>query len=273
MGTELGEIKICSISRKVLKYSMLWPIKKEELNPGIRYKLTIFAFFSITGILVFSITLFSILEIKSILQTFFCILIGKKFLSVGGYDVDAEELAVLIAIYGTYYMVSAYLYNQHQIALLLRDLSEFKNFGKPPGFEELNNHLNFLSKLLVVYSFLAALVYNGIKVLQKSECKKNYEKKGLSDKHCGLLANFLLPVEIDYFPVFELILLITFLLGHLLIKLCMHVSFNAFEIVNHIVLRIEHLKTMILDCFNCTDQKIIQKKLKICILYHIEILR
>ncbi|EFA13313.2 odorant receptor 100, partial [Tribolium castaneum] len=235
-------------------YSLLWPVENDELSPGIRYKLTILAFFSITGILVFSISVYSVLEIKQ------------------GYDIDVEDVAILIAVYGTYYMVSAYLNNQHQIALLERDLSQFYKFGKPPGFEQLNSQLNFAVKVLIIYSFLGTFVYNGTKMLLREECKKNSQEKGLSDNHCGLIATFMFPFRVDYFPVFYIVLVITFLLAHTLIKLCMHISFNAYEIVNHIVLRIEHLKEMILSCFNERNQTIVQKKLRVCILYHIEIL-
>lgn len=185
---------------------------------------------------------------------------------------DVEEFAMLIAAYGSYYTISAYLKNQHKIALLMQDLSVFDNFGIPPNSEKRNALLNFLVKVLVLYSFSATIFYNSEQLINKEECIRRNKLKGLSYNYCGLLTPCWLPFEIDYFPMFYIFLIYAFISGHLLIKLCMHVSFHAFEMVNHIVLRIEHLKTMILACFEEHDYEVCHQKFLKCILYHIEIL-
>ncbi|XP_015838558.2 uncharacterized protein LOC107398581 [Tribolium castaneum] len=232
------KIQISNMTRKVLRYSLLWPKTNEELNPGIEYQFSVLGFFLVTAV----------------------------------HEVDAEVLAILIASYGSYYMICAHLKNQHKVALLMRDLSVFNNFGKPPNFDKRNNQLNFVAKLLALYSFLATIFYNGEQLINKTECKRINKEKGLSDHYCGLLAPCWLPFEIDYFPVFHLILIYAFTSGYLLIKMAIHISYNAFEIVSNIVLRIEHLKAMILETFENRNKQVCHKKFLQCILYHIEIL-
>ena len=42
------QILVCLVNRKIFQWSLLWPAEGTEFNPGIEYKLKLFAFFVMT---------------------------------------------------------------------------------------------------------------------------------------------------------------------------------------------------------------------------------
>lgn len=60
------KIIICAMTRKVFRYSLLWPHENEELHPGMKFKITVLGFFVITGLLILSLTTHFWITIKSI---------------------------------------------------------------------------------------------------------------------------------------------------------------------------------------------------------------
>lgn len=182
-----------------------------------------------------------------------------------------EEVAIIIAIYGTYYMVLAYVKNQKKAARILRDLSNFERFGVPPGFEEEEKRLKMYITVVFIYAIITITFYNFFKLYEKGVCEKFNEEHELQE-HCGLLSPVWIPFDINHFPLFELVFLYLFTCCHMLMKLPLIVSYNALEMVHHIILRINHLKIMITECFDDPDYEISRRKLRECILYHIEIL-
>ncbi|KAJ3644238.1 hypothetical protein Zmor_026906 [Zophobas morio] len=248
------KIKIAAVTRKILQYSLLWPKDGTELNPGVEYKLKVFGFFLITGTM-------------SLLNTIHFLLVIKN-----KEGLDIEEVAVIIATYGTYYMVCAYINNQHNLALLLHDLSDFKKFGRPPGFDKKNKQLNFYSQLIVLYSLLAVGFYAYMRYLDRDTCRASHAAKKTNGNFCGLITPLWIPVKTDYFPVFQLLFIYVFIAVHMLVKMGMPISFSALEIAHHIILRINHLKDMIIECLKNKNDEERSAKLKICILYHNEIL-
>lgn len=169
-------------------------------------------------------------------------------------------------------MVYVFVKNQKPVALLMRDLSDFEIFGVPPNFEKRNKKLNLGVELLFNYTVGAVIFYTFLKLSEKSKCKRITSERGMKENHCGLIAPFWIPFNIDYFPVFQLFSLLAIFVSHLLIKMCLHISLNAFEIAHHIILRIQHLKVMIEGCFNDKSYAVSQRNLKRCISYHIQIL-
>ena len=169
-------------------------------------------------------------------------------------------------------MVYAFVKNQQNIASLMRDLSDFKKFGVPPNFDKRNKNLNLGVQLLFSYTLGATIFYTGLKLSEKPECKRISFEKGMKENNCGLIAPFWIPFDIDYFPVFQLFSLLATFIMHSVLKMCLHISLNTFEIAHHIILRIKHLKTMVEECFDDKRYAVSQRKLKICITYHTEIL-
>ncbi|EFA02941.1 odorant receptor 93 [Tribolium castaneum] len=247
------EIKICRATLKILKYSLIWPNEADEMNPGKWYYIRVATFLLITSLWVLSVFMHIVMSII--------------------HDADvhlSEDVAFCVAFCGLYYMTMIYVKNQPKVALLLRDLSKFQ-FGKPPGFEEKERILGFLSQFFFYYCVMAVMVYNLVKLLQKPDCEKMNEIKGLKE-NCGLLTPTWLPFDINYFPAFHLTFLYVFISTQILMKLALIISFNALEMAYHVILRIDHLKIMITECLDQRNYEVSRRKLKTCILYHLEIL-
>jgi hypothetical protein len=191
-----------------------------------------------------------------------------KFLDEVERDVS-EEMAVLSAIYGTYFMVFAYIKNQKKIASLLRDLSSFDKFGIPEGFHEEEKKLTFYAKFIYTYVTITVSAYNFLLLFLKSDCEK-YNKEHDLKENCGLVIPT--PFAADYFPVFQLVFLYQLVVSNMLLRLSMIIAYNTFEITQHIIFRINHLNIMTTACFDDDDYQTSRNKLTRCILYHSEVL-
>ncbi|XP_044255307.1 uncharacterized protein LOC123005572 [Tribolium madens] len=224
------------------------------MNPGKWYYIRVAAFLLITSLWVLSVFMHLIMSI------------------INDADIHlSEDVALIVAFCGLYYMTIIYVKNQPKVAHLLRDLSNFQKFGKPPGFEKKEKILGFWSQLFFYYCVVAVMIYNLVKLLQKPECEKINEVKGLKE-NCGLLTPTWIPFEINYFPAFQLTFFYVFISTQILMKLALIISFNALEMAHHIILRIDHLKIMIMECLDEKSYEVSRRKLKTCILYHLEIL-
>src|SRR5699024_6757283 len=110
--------------------------------------------------------------------------------------------------------------------------------------------------------------YNYWKLMQKEECRAVRKKQNWNGS-CGLVVEIWTPFDIDYFPVFQLVVLYSLIAGYLLMRVPVHLALLILEIVQHIILRMNHLKSMIIDCFQ--QKTISEEQFQKCILYHTEI--
>ncbi|KAJ3621890.1 hypothetical protein MTP99_002440 [Tenebrio molitor] len=99
MPQENSEIKICAATRQILRNALIWPKEDEEMNPGKWTYIRILTFVCFTSLLCISTTTHFLLTLENKVER----------------DVS-EEMAVLSAIYGTYFMVFAYIKNQKKIS-------------------------------------------------------------------------------------------------------------------------------------------------------------
>ncbi|XP_068897189.1 odorant receptor 85c-like [Tenebrio molitor] len=164
-------------------------------------------------------------------------------------------------------MVFIYVKNQPKVALLLRDLSNFYTFGLPPEFEQQEKVLNVLSNVSFAYAIFASLLYNLVRLYQKPECEETKMEKEI----CGFIVPVWLPFEMDYFPLYELGFFYMYASTVLILKSALVIPFHAFEISQHIILRIKHLNTIIIKCLD-GDYEECRKNLQKCIHYHREII-
>ncbi|XP_063907322.1 odorant receptor 4-like isoform X1 [Zophobas morio] len=169
-------------------------------------------------------------------------------------------------------MVFAYLRQQHNIAEILQQLSTFKNFGKPPGFDDLNRKLNLFAKVLTICEFATIVAYKIMRIVKKSECKTTLAELGLTRYYCGLGTPVWSWFDLDYFPVFHLFVLYGFLFALIHSKNCSQISYHVLEISYHATLRIDHLKSLIVSCFDSNNPKTSYKRFEKCVAYHNEIL-
>ena len=141
----------------------------------------------------------------------------------------------------------------------------------PPGFKNLEKKLNLWSKCAFIYAIFAVVVYSSIKFVQRSKCQKNNAQKNL-DENCGFPTAIWSPVDINYFPVYQMVYFYVVVSIQTLMKLVLMISVLMLEMAHYIVLRIEHLEKMIVECFESRNTTIRKRKMIECILYHTEIL-
>ncbi|XP_063907404.1 uncharacterized protein LOC135125684 [Zophobas morio] len=134
MAAAATEITICRSTRRNLRYILLWPNINEELEPGNSY----------TGKIVTHVFITAAFPL--------CVLIHVITTKTRNLDVPVvDNISVLASLAGTYYMSFIYTKNQSKVARLLKEMSSFENFGKPPNFDQKEQVLNFFSTFFFVY--------------------------------------------------------------------------------------------------------------------------
>ena len=91
----------------------------------------------------------------------------------------SEDVALTCCFCGLSYVIFVFVKNQPKIAFLLRDLSNFKKFGVPPGFENLDKTLNFGSLCACLYAGVGVIAYCSAKTIHGPECEKTSLRKGV----------------------------------------------------------------------------------------------
>lgn len=66
MQSDERKIKICHVTLKALKYSLLWPSEHQELNAGKDYYLRVVLFFLMTSGWIVSVFIHFIVTLKGI---------------------------------------------------------------------------------------------------------------------------------------------------------------------------------------------------------------
>ncbi|KAJ3646517.1 hypothetical protein Zmor_024102 [Zophobas morio] len=252
MELEENNIKICRVTLKVLHYSLMWPRKKYELTGSWNYVKIAF-FFLILVPWCSTVIMHLVMAFKNDLNM-------------------SEDVALTCCFCGLSYMIFAFVKNQPKTASLLRDLSNFKKFGMPPGFANLDKTLNFGSLCAYLYTALGIVAYCSAKTINQPECKKISNRNGVKEI-CGLPTAVWIPIDVNYFPIFQLVYFYIFVSMQMFLKAALMISYMVLEITHHMVLRIKHLEQLIFDCFRDEqDCEIQRKQFAKCILYHKEIL-
>lgn len=150
-------------------------------------------------------------------------------------------------------------------------MSNYKKFGIPPGFQQTNKDLNFLSNATFLFVIFVTFFYLLLKLYRKTDCETENMKKNLNE-NCGFITPMWTPFNVKYFPVYQLFFFYTVVAAQLIMKPALLITFLAYEIGTHIILRIKHLNKMIKKCFDYKNYEISRKQLIKCIMYHIEII-
>lgn len=159
-----------------------------------------------------------------------------------------------------------YSISQKKIVSLIDDLSDFSEFGKPPNFNELNQKLDFWSKIWTLYTVGGIIFYNGTKIYEMPKCKADRGPIQV----CGLLIPLWTPWTVDTFFLYILHLIVTFFYTVVFTRATLFYSIQVLEIAMNIKLRIDHLNLYIVRCFD--DPKSSRRSLIKCIHYHQKII-
>ncbi|XP_063907305.1 odorant receptor 85b-like [Zophobas morio] len=182
-----------------------------------------------------------------------------------------EDVTLVASITGIYYMTFIYVKNQPKLANLLKAMSNFQSFGKPTNFDQKEKKLNFLSKVVFIYLTVGLTQYIALKFNQREECEERNKNQGLRE-NCGYMAQLWTPFSTQNIVVYYSFHVHVFLSMQLLMKPNMLLTYHAFEITEHLILRIEHLNQMLHECFDNVDYNFSRSRLSKCILYQTDIL-
>ncbi|KAJ8952133.1 hypothetical protein NQ318_018469 [Aromia moschata] len=183
-----------------------------------------------------------------------------------GAAIDVD-ISILVSIIGTYYFNFSYLANVKNIAIALKDLSDFKTFGMPPGMSDFNMKLNTISKWHQVYICMAIISLTSSDLLEIQACEAKNIERGIKDV-CGLSIKIWVPFDIDYFPVKQVIFLIQTYSGYFSYATSSTISFSVMESMEHVVFRLIHVKILFVKALNEDVYEIRKESLRHCIQYH-----
>ncbi|KAJ8984088.1 hypothetical protein NQ317_012744, partial [Molorchus minor] len=250
------KIKCLNITLSILRVYGIFPQKNKELNPGKAF------FIKLAVIAVFC----SLTMVGSFLHLIMSLKNGNKFYSVG------EDVNNIISCILSYIMVGMFVYKIKVVAHLYTFLSNFSDFGKPTSFDKVNDRFSVLSKLhslileLDIFSIL--LTSN---VLKGDQCGKENVEYGLKEI-CGLVAYTWMPFDIDRFPAKQIYLSSQLVGMHYLYFATGTIAWMILETMNHIIVRIRHVKELFADALMEENVQSRREKFNFVVKYHTVVL-
>lgn len=183
-----------------------------------------------------------------------------------------EDISMFMTSVGLYYIFVLFLWKRNAITVLLQDLQDYNDFGKPHNIDKLNDSFNLYTKVYYYYCAASVFLYGIISQTSGArQCKERNEKYG-RDEVCGFIAPLWLPFNYNYTPIYEILMIVQLMFG-LNAAAVLMISFMIFVIVQHICCKIKHLKGSVAEIFSSQDPAIQRKRLINVIRYHQYIIR
>lgn len=192
------------------------------------------------------------------------------FLALDNSSNITEDLVFLFAEIGVFYFNAAFVYHQKGIARVYTDLSDFENFQKPYHFDERNRRLILLYKAYKISLDIMAINIFTSPFYTWTLCERRNEHREFKEV-CGFLATAWMPFDIDKFPMRYLLYFAQCFGMFFSLKGGATISFAIMESMQHLVIRIQHLKKMLTETVDISDVALRQKKFDECIKYHVNI--
>ena len=105
---------------------------------------------------------------------------------------------------------------------------------------------------------------------------KSCEKANLTRKFkeiCGLVVTTWVPFDINVFPLKQILYLWQCYTLLFTLKGAALISFSLMESMEHLVVRIQHLKGLLLETVDTKDEKLRNENLEKCVEYHTDIFK
>lgn len=183
-----------------------------------------------------------------------------------------DDIAMCMSCGGLFYILTLFLWKRKDIILLIQEIGDYNAFGVPHDAVKTNDSFNFYSKLFYIYCLAGGTCYFILcQTLEANTCLEKNEKFG-RDETCGLFVHLWLPFRYNFTPAYEIICAIQYFC-------CIYagpvltIPFAFFVMLQHIVCKIRHLKTMAAEIFHTDDLFLLRQRLFTCIRYHQSIIR
>ncbi|XP_049825964.1 uncharacterized protein LOC109605302 isoform X2 [Aethina tumida] len=181
-----------------------------------------------------------------------------------GIPFDEELPPVFFSMINVTCMIVQFMANIESMNSIRLDLSNME-FTMPSDFAKTRDTANRHSTFYGVSMYMFCISYAAANIFGENPCGNQI--KG-SDISCGIFLPSIMPFNINFFPVFQLIFLAQFLSTvHLLVGGAT-VMFMLYEIVLYIGNRMEHLCIILETIPNQRDEKVQKDTMKFCVQYH-----
>ncbi|KAJ3642131.1 hypothetical protein Zmor_024940 [Zophobas morio] len=237
-----------------LRFNCIWPKKGHELNPGKWFYIKFILMLTSQSVIIFGSSAHLVVSIQNKSSNIF------------------EDLVILIGEVGVFYFNATFVKFQQPIAKIFTHLSNFEKFGIPPNFEQRNKKLMFWSRMYK--TFIDIVIFN--MCLETLLRLKSCEKANLTRKFkeiCGLVVTTWVPFDINVFPLKQILYLWQCYTLLFTLKGAALISFSLMESMEHLVVRIQHLKGLLLETVDTKDEKLRNENLEKCVEYHTDIFK
>ncbi|XP_050509344.1 odorant receptor 63a-like [Diabrotica virgifera virgifera] len=239
------------VTIRIMRAFQVFPPKGKELEPGIRFYLK-FLLISVISCLPW---LSSILHLVKTLQS---------------KENNRIELDVNYAVSftTTYALVWAYFVKIKSVSAMYNYMSDFETFGKPLDFDRDNMDFNKYAKMHFVYleSLIWIIIFTS-NIFKKETCHLENQARNMTEV-CGLFTYTWTPFNIDFFPVREIYMLVQVFGVHHLYMVAGLMAWLVFETTHHIVVRIRHVKHVIIEALAEKDPVIRRDRFRGAVQYH-----
>lgn len=183
-----------------------------------------------------------------------------------------DDISMTMASIGLYYIFALFLLKRNEITELLRDLEDYKEFGKPENVDKINNSFNLYSKVYYGYCIIGIFLY--FVIAQTTGAKACVERNEMYERNevCGFFSPLWMPFDFNYTPVYQILMLAQLLSGVYAAPV-LTISFMIFVIVQHLCCKITHLKSLSVEVFRSETLTIQRNRLTKIIRYHQFIIR
>lgn len=195
----------------------------------------------------------------------YCFL-GKTYIN---FDLD---LALAISLFGSYYFNFSYLRQVKNTINIYKQLSDFRSYGIPDDFDVTNKKLNNFSKCHYVYIWSAVLGLILAPLLEYEKCQRENVVKNI-EEICGLIGSIWLPIDLNSTPYKQMYYLFQVYSSFVIYQTSSLISFSIMETVEHVILRLKHVKNVFLEALAEKEHLVRVEKFKIAVRYHVRVIR
>nr|ALR72578.1 odorant receptor OR35 [Colaphellus bowringi] len=246
-----NEIVCMTTSIKILRTYGVFPSQSRELHPGMVFYIRFLVLAVVTSLTLVGSTLHLIKTIQN-----------------NEYNYTEMDLVYIVSFVTAYALIGSFVMKVKASGEMFVFLSNFEEFGKPINFDKNNKLFNRYSKYHYVYlESLILIILFSSNIFKSKTCRLENELYNLKEV-CGLFTYTWMPFNIDYTPVREIYLTIQLLGNHHIYMLAGLVAWQVFETIQHIIIRIRHVKHLFVEALQEGDVKVRRKKFNFAVRYH-----
>ncbi|XP_018567969.1 odorant receptor Or2-like [Anoplophora glabripennis] len=252
---EAEDIVIMENSLRYLSRNLVFPRKKDVNNPGVSFHLKFVALNLSTVMFLTGNILHLMINIKR-----------KTYINL---DLD---LALAISLLGSYYFNFSYIRQVKNTINIYKQLSDLRSYGIPKDFYATNKKLNNYSKYHYIYIVSAVLGLSVAPLLEYKKCRKENVVKNINEI-CGLIGSIWLPIDLDSTPYKQMYYIFQVYSSFVIYQTSSLISFSIMETVEHLILRLNHVKNVFLEALMEREHGVRREKFRRAVKYHVNIMR